>query len=295
MRQLVLNTFSIVAYDPNENAWGVAVASKFLAAAAVVSWARAGSGAVATQAFAKLGFGPDGLAMMGNGKSAEETLDYLLMNDPKSADRQVGIVDAKGNAAAHTGKDCFAWAGHRIGKGYTCQGNILTGGNTLDAMAEAFEVTEGELADRLVAALLAGDRIGGDSRGKQSAGVLVVKPNGGYGGDTDRYLDLRVDDDPDPVTRLTDLVKLHHLYFGSSAPEDLLPVDKTIATELQQILVKQGHYKGQISGDWDEASQSAFWDFCGIENLEERWSPDDEPDKIDPVILEFIRTRFGEL
>lgn len=293
MRQIILNTFSIVAYDPEEQAWGVAVASKFLAAAAVVSWARAGSGAVATQAFAKLGFGPDGLSMMGEGKSAEETLEFLLSNDPKSADRQIGMVDAQGNAAAHTGKDCFAWAGHRIGKGYTCQGNILTGGNTLDAMAETFENTDGELADRLVAALLAGDRIGGDSRGKQSAGVLVVKPNGGYGGDTDRYLDLRVDDHPDPVTKLTDLVKLHHLYFGSSAPEDLLPIDQAIASELQQILAKQGHYKAQIHGNWDETSKSAFWDFCGIENLEERWSPDDEPDKIDPVILEFIRERFG--
>ena len=293
MRQLILNTFSIVAYDPNEQAWGVAVASKFLAAAAVVSWARAGAGAVATQAFAKLGFGPDGLVMMAEGKSAEETLAYLLANDPKSADRQVGLVDTQGNAAAHTGKDCFDWAGHRIGKGYTCQGNILTGENTLDAMAEAFESTDGELADRLVAALLAGDRIGGDSRGKQSAGVLVVKPNGGYGGDTDRYLDLRVDDDADPVAKLTDLVKLHHLYFGSSNPQDLLPIDQSIATELQQILIQQGHYKGQVSGSWDEISKSAFWDFCGIENLEERWSPDEEPDKIDPVILEFIRERFG--
>lgn len=293
MRQLILNTFSIVAYDPNEQAWGVAVASKFLAAAAVVSWARAGAGAVATQAFAKLGFGSDGLVMMAEGKSAEETLAYLLANDPKSADRQVGLVDTQGNAAAHTGKDCFDWAGHRIGKGYTCQGNILTGENTLDAMAEAFESTDGELADRLVAALLAGDRIGGDSRGKQSAGVLVVKPNGGYGGDTDRYLDLRVDDDADPVAKLTDLVKLHHLYFGSSNPQDLLPIDQSIATELQQILIQQGHYKGQVSGSWDEISKSAFWDFCGIENLEERWSPDEEPDKIDPVILEFIRERFG--
>lgn len=293
MKHLLINTFSIVAYDSQEHAWGVAVASKFLAAAAVVSWARAGAGAIATQAFAKLGFGPDGLALMADGLNAEAALEKLLASDPKREDRQVGLVDQNGNAAAHTGKDCFDWAGHKIGQGYTCQGNILTGGDTLDAMAEAFENTQGELADRLLAALLAGDTTGGDSRGKQSAGLLVVKANGGYGGDTDRYLDLRVDDDPEPVKRLESLLHLHHLYFGSSKAEDLLPIDTTIAKELQGLLKRLGHYDGSITGTWDEASKDAFWDFCGMENLEERWAPDEEPDKIDRVVLEFIRGRFA--
>lgn len=293
MRNLLLNTFSIVAYDPEENAWGVAVASKFLAAAAVVSWARAGAGAVATQAFAKMGFGPGGLALMEEGLSAEQTLEKLLSEDPKAADRQVGIVDRNGNAAAHTGKDCFDWAGHRVGKGYTCQGNILTGGDTLDAMAEVFENTTGGLPTRLAAALLAGDTVGGDSRGKQSAGLLVVKPNGSYGGDTDRYVDLRVDDDPEPVQRLQSLLQMHNLYFGTTDPNDLLPIDAAIATELQQVLTRQGHYSGTISGEWDATTKDAFWAFCGMENLEERWSPDNEPEKIDRVVLEFIRERFA--
>ena len=292
MKRLLINTFSIVAYDPEEAAWGVAVASKFLAAAAVVSWARAGAGAVATQAFAKVGFGPDGLNLMAEGLSAEQTLEKLLAADPGYADRQVGLVDAQGNAAAHTGSDCFDWAGHKVGKGYTCQGNILTGGDTLDAMAEAFENTTGELADRLIAALLAGDTVGGDSRGKQSAGIMVVKAAGGYGGDNDRYLDLRVDDDPDPVNRLQTLVKMHHLFFGESKPEDRLPIDAAIATELQQVLSRKGMYAGTISGEWDEATQVAFWDFCGMENLEERWSPDNHPDHIDRAVLEYIRERF---
>jgi uncharacterized Ntn-hydrolase superfamily protein len=240
-----------------------------------------------------MGFGPDGLALLEQGLSAEETLARLLADDPNAAHRQVGIVDAKGNAAAHTGADCFDWAGHRIGKGYTCQGNILTGGDTLEAMAKAFEDGTGELADRLMEALQAGDTVGGDSRGKQSAGLLVVKPEGSYGGDTDRYLDLRVDDDPEPVQRLALLVEMHHLYFGTPGPEDLIPVDATIATELQGVLAKQGHYHGDINGQWDAATKEAFWAFCGMENLEERWSPDNEPDKIDHVTLKFIRDRFG--
>src|SRR5262245_24013198 len=133
-----LHTFSIVGYDPNEQAWGVAVASKFLAAAAVVSWAQAGAGAVATQAFAKMSFGPDGLALLAAGKSAQETLDQLLANDEGRDDRQVGIVDKQGRSAAHTGSKCFDWAGHRTGEGFTCQGNILTGAETLEAMAGTF-------------------------------------------------------------------------------------------------------------------------------------------------------------
>lgn len=289
-----LNTFSIVAYDPGEQAWGVAVASKFLGAGAVVSWARAGVGAVATQALAKVSFGPDGLALMAQGNSAQETLAILLANDPGQADRQVGLVDAHGGAAAHTGAACIAWAGHRVGQGFTCQGNILTGPETLDAMAEAFMGASGELADRLVAALLAGDTVGGDRRGKQAAAVLVVRPDGGYGGDNDRYLDLRVDDDPEPVHKLQELVAMHHLFFGAPRPEDALPIDETLARELQSLLRRQGYYTGDISGVWDDASKHAFWAMVGNENLEERWRIDRAPDRLDRVALEYLRRRFGQ-
>lgn len=291
MFTFTLCTFSIVAHDPAENAWGVAVASKFLAAGALVSWARAGAGAVATQALARVSAGPQGLELLAAGLSADEALDRLLRDDPQRAHRQIGLVDAQGRAAAFTGEECLPWAGHRLGQGYTCQGNILTGPETLDAMAAAFEVTAGDLAGRLVAALRAGDAAGGDRRGRQSAAVLVVKPGGGYGGDTDRYLDLRVDDDPDPVNRLVGLLELHRLYFGSTAPEKHLPIDATLARELQAMLARHGYYRGPVNGQWDEASIAAFWQFVGTENLEERWSPDD-PHRLDPVVLDFIRARF---
>lgn len=289
---LSLNTFSIVAHDATEQAWGIAVASKFLAAGAVVPWARAGAGAVATQAFAKVGFGSDGLAMMADGMSADETLAKLLANDENASDRQVGLVDSQGRAAAHTGADCFDWAGHRVGDGYCCQGNILVGGATLDAMATAFEAASGELADRLVTALLAGDGSGGDSRGKQSAAVLVVRPNGGYGGDNDRYLDLRVDDDPLPIPKLQSMLSLHHLYFGEADPATFITLDPNLIGELQRMLKKMGFYGGDDTGQWDKPSREAFWAFVGKENLEERADITYEGDQIDPVVLDYIRARF---
>jgi uncharacterized Ntn-hydrolase superfamily protein len=285
-------TYSIVAFDPDEQAWGVAVASKFLAVGALVSWAQAGAGAVATQALCKVGFGPDGLALMAQGKSAQETLEFFLKNDPGAAGRQVGMVDSRGGAAAHTGSECMDWAGHRIGEGFTCQGNILTGGDTLDTMAEVFKSATGELADRLVAALMAGDTVGGDRRGKQAAAVVVARPNGGYGGDTDRYLDLRVDDDPEPVLKLQSLLASHHLFFGRPRPEDLIPITESIVRELQALLIAQGYYKGTVNGVWDDDSKRAFWNMIGSENLEERWHIDGDTDKIDSVALRYLRERF---
>jgi uncharacterized Ntn-hydrolase superfamily protein len=287
-----LSTFSIVACDLDRPAWGVAVASKFLAVGSVVGWARAGAGAVATQALAKVGFGPDGLDMMAGGKSASEALAALLAADLGAADRQVGLVDAQGNAAAHTGEGCFDWAGHRMGEGFTCQGNILTGPEVLDAMVGAFTTASGELADRLVAALAAGDAAGGDRRGKQSAAILVVRPEGGYGGDNDRYLDLRVDDHPDPVEKLKTLVATHHVFFGEPQPEDVLVIDQAIAQEIQTMMRDEGYYEGGIHGRWDQASRLAFWDLVGNENLEERWHIDKDPDKIDRVALTYLRGRF---
>ena len=183
----------------------------------------------------------------------------------------------------------FAWAG-QAGPGYTCQGNILTGPETLDAIATAFESAPGDLGARLVAALAAGDAAGGDRRGKQSAAVLVVTPGGGYGGDNDRYLDLRVDDDPDPVGRLAGLLKLHQLYFGQTDPARRIPIDAALARELQALLARLGYYQGPVDGAWDAPTIDAFWAFVGTENLEERWTPADAAPR--PVILDFIRERF---
>jgi uncharacterized Ntn-hydrolase superfamily protein len=285
------STFSIVACDLNERAWGVAVASKFLAVGAVVPFAQAEAGAIATQSYANTTYGPKGLAMLAGGASAQETLDRLIADDEGRAQRQVGIVDAQGRAATFTGKECFAWAGGRTGQGYACQGNILVGQAVVDAMAEAFERATGELADRSLAALHAGDRAGGDGRGKQSAALLVVKPKGGYAGFNDRYLDLRVDDDPEPVQRLAGLVKLHRLYFGESTESERLRIEGALAKELQTVMARLGFYSGAIHGEYDEATRSALRTFTGKENLEDRAFLDEG--MIDPPALEYIRERFG--
>ncbi len=286
------STFSIVAYDPQEDAFGVGVASKFLAVGAVVPWSRARVGAVATQALGKMSFGPDGLALMETGHNAAETLRMLLEGDPAREHRQVGLVDIHGGAAAHTGMDCLPFAGHLIGEGFTCQGNILAGARVLEAMVAAYQAASGELADRLLAALQAGDDAGGDRRGKQSAAVLVTRPNGGYGGDNDRYMDLRVDDDPDPIPRLAVMIRAHHVFFGTPRREDQMPITPDIARELQAMMRAQGYFRGEVSGIWDAASMQAFWTLVGSENLEERWHIDQHPDQVDRQALDYLRQRF---
>lgn len=285
-------TFSIVAYDPGRREWGVAVQSKFLAVGAVVPWARAGAGAVATQSYANLTYGPRGLDLMEAGLSAEETIARLTEEDEKRATRQVGMVDREGRAAAFTGESCHDWAGHLVGDGFACQGNILIPG-TVEAMAAAFEDARcgpGELADWLVAALAAGQEAGGDSRGRQAAAVLVVRAGGGYGGDNDRYLDLRVDDDPRPIQRLQQLVTMHHLLFGAVDPDNLIPL-ADVAAELQSILQKSGHYSGPVTGVFDEQTRQALRALVGAENLEERW--DGSGDRIDGVVVDYLREKFG--
>lgn len=197
-----VSTFSIVAHDPARKEWGIGVASKFLAVGAVVPWAKADVGAVATQSFANTTYGPRGLELLTKGKSAEEVIKALTEDDPGKDRRQVGLVDARGNAATFTGAKCLPWAGGKTGKHYTCQGNILAGEQVITTMAQAFEEAKGPLAWRILAALEAADKAGGDKRGKQSAAVLVVRDRGGYGGFNDRAVDLRVDDHADPIPEL---------------------------------------------------------------------------------------------
>jgi uncharacterized Ntn-hydrolase superfamily protein len=289
-REKSVTTFSIVAYDPENGDLGVAVQSKFLAVGAVVPWAKAGVGAIATQSWANTTYGPEGLRLMAGGLSAQETLEKLVEADEERDRRQAGMVDAHGNAAAYTGKECFEWAGHIVGEGFACQGNILVSEETVQAMAWTFEESQGELAERLVAALEAGQEAGGDSRGRQSAALLVVREKGGYGGFNDRYLDLRVDDHPTPIQELKRLLELHKLYFFKSKSEDLLPLEGKVAREVQEILSELGYYSGQINGLYDEATRQALFDLSGIENLEERWQ---EEAYIDPVVLEFMRQKRG--
>jgi uncharacterized Ntn-hydrolase superfamily protein len=286
----MLATFSIVAFDPKNGDLGVAVQSKFLAAGAVVPWAKAGVGAIATQSWANTSYGPKGLELLSLGLSAPEVVEILIAEDEGRDLRQVGIVDAQGRAAAYTGKGCFEWAGHIIGPGYACQGNILAGPKVVEAMAEAFERSDGELAHRLVAALEAGQAAGGDRRGQQSAALLVVREKGGYGGFNDRYVDLRVDDHPEPIKELKRLLSLYELYFFKPKPEDLVEIKGEIALEIQRILLKTGDYKGPLSGQYDEATKEAFKNLCLRENLEERWQ--EEP-LVDLTVLNFLRERFG--
>lgn len=202
-------TFSVVGYDPETGALGIAVQSKFFAVGSVVPWAEAGVGAIATQSWANTTYGPKGLKLLKSGLSAEQTLQRLIADDPGRATRQVGIVDAKGNVANYTGDACNAWAGAVSGEHYTAQGNILAGEDVVKAMGEAYEETDGELADKLMAALFAGQAAGGDTRGQQSAALLVVQEHGGYGGFNDRYIDLRVDDAEKPIEELQRLLEIH--------------------------------------------------------------------------------------
>jgi uncharacterized Ntn-hydrolase superfamily protein len=282
----VIATFSIVAYDPATGDLGVAVTSKFPAVGSGVPWAKAGVGAVATQAAANLSYGQDGLDLMARGLSAQSALDKVVKADAGREDRQAGMVDAKGHAASFTGKNCFSWAGGKTGKNFAVQGNILVGPQTVDAMAKAFESSKGELSDRLLAALDAGQAAGGDRRGRESAALLVVRKGAGYGGKGDRWVDLRVDDNPEPLRELRRLVEIHHLYFGRTDRSRVHTIDSDLAKELQQMLAKRGFYKGPINGRYDAATRKALEDYLGWENLEERIQKDDT---LDDVVLRYIR------
>jgi len=285
------STFSIVACDLANRAWGVAVASKFLAVGAVVPWAQGDAGAVATQSYADVSFGPRGLALLATGLSAEDALSRLLENDKDREQRQVGLVDVQGQAATFTGSACFSWAGGLTGSGYAIQGNILAGKQVVYEMERVFLETKGNLPSRLYAALLAGDRSGGDRRGRQSAAIYVSKPGGSYGGTTDRWIDYRVDDDEDPVPRLGELLEMHELYFGESDKKDRIPLKGKPLQQLQDILIHQGYMEGTADGTYDELTKTALRAFTGNENFEER--TDLEAGWIDRPVLDYLLKKFG--
>jgi uncharacterized Ntn-hydrolase superfamily protein len=271
----VVATYSIVACDLDAAQWGVATQSKFLAVGSVVPWAAAEVGAIATQSYANPQYGPDGLALLRQGLGAEEVARRLTEADDGREQRQLGIVDAKGRAATFTGSECHDWAGGRTGEGYAAQGNILVSGETVDALGAAFEAGAGRpLAVRLLEALAAAQAAGGDRRGQQSAALLVVEADGGYGGLTDVLVDLRVDDDPTPVAELVRLHGIHEALFGRTPRESWVAVD---TDELTARLSRLG-YDGELD--------SAFRRWAGNENLEERV---DGVERIDPVVLEELR------
>lgn len=283
-----LSTFSIVACDPGAKQWGVAVQSKFMAVGPIVPWAEPNVGAIATQAMANPDYGPKGLKLLQSGKSAQEALDQLVADDEQRDHRQAGIVDAQGRAAAYTGPECYDWAGHHVGDGYACQGNILAGEAVVGDMAEAFENTDGPLAERLMAALQAAQRAGGDKRGQQSAALLVVQERAGYGGISDKLVDLRVDDHHRPIDELERLLELHQLYFGQTREAIDLVDEETIAS-IQHTLSTLGYYPGEAHGELDEATLQSLEIFHNMENLEMRRL--DEPHRLDAEVLRFMERK----
>ncbi len=232
----VVGTYSIVARDPATGELGVAVQSRVLGVGSIVPYAKAGVGAVATQSYANTAWGPEGLALLAKGKSAEEALQELVASDALSAKRQAGIIAPQGEPATFTGNGCMEWAGSRKGEHFTAQGNILAGPAVVDGMAEAFTKTEGTLAERMLAALDAAQAAGGDKRGMQSAALLVVRDGWGYGGQNDRYIDLRVEDHAEPLKELRRLLELHGKIFRrpadrpAPAPEKNQPEKETGTT-----------------------------------------------------------------
>jgi uncharacterized Ntn-hydrolase superfamily protein len=280
----LVSTFSIIGYDPEAKEWGVAVQSKFLAVGAVVPWLKAGVGAVATQSWANTTYGPEGLDMMAKGMSAEEVISQLTGNDEGRDLRQVGMIDANGNAATFTGKDCYPWAGGVTGKHYAAQGNILVSEETVRAMATTFETATGDLAERLLAALDAGGKAGGDSRGEQSAALVVVKEKGGYGGYNDRYIDLRVDDHATPIAELIRIHQLHKLFFYKTKPENVITMDTALRQEIEGHLLQAGYIT--MTSIADNEFYEALQTYYLTENFDERITPEGT---IDREVLEFMR------
>ena len=274
----VVATYSIVACDLGAGQWGVAVQSKFLAVGSVVPWADPGIGAIATQSYANPRYGPDGLALLRDGKSAAETLEALTSADKDRDQRQAGIVDGQGRAATFTGSGCHDWAGGRTGDGYAAQGNILVSQDTVDALATTFEGNAHlELAERLIECLAAAQAAGGDRRGQQSASLLVVEKDAGYGGLSDSVVDLRVDEHAQPIAELLRIFGLHRELFGVTPPEEWIEVDRALAGELRDRLAKLG-FEGELA--------HAFGDWAGNANLEERV---DGVERVDPVVLAALR------
>jgi uncharacterized Ntn-hydrolase superfamily protein len=280
MAEPIVATYSIAACDLAAGQWGVATQSKFLAVGSIVPWAEPGVGAVATQAYANPRYGPDGLALLRDGASAEEAVATLTAADEGRETRQLGIVDAQGGSATFTGKGCFTWAGGQTGPCFAAQGNILVGPETVTALAETFTATEGRpLAARLLDCLAAAQAAGGDRRGQQSAALLVAERDGGYAGLSDVLVDLRVDDHPQPITELRRIYGVQDLLFGKTPRDQWLDVDDALRVELIDRLTKIGY-----AGELDDALPA----WAGTENLEERI---DGVDQIDPVVLRELRAR----
>ena len=304
--QKLAHTYSIVAYDSATGDLGVAVQSKFPNVGGIVPWGRAGVGAVATQSLGNTAYGERGLELVAQGASAEQALREVMRSDTMLQDRQVGIVDAKGNAASFSGTRTFDWSGGRVGgtaggreggkgevivgRGYAAQANIMVSDRTVRNMAATFERTPGDLATRLMAALEAGQAGGGDKRGMQSAALLVVRKNGGYLGANDRFIDIRVYDAKDPIAELERLLALHRLHFFPSEPQDLVPITPELVRRLEPILLAEPanqpeKWLKRPQGRANQVFLEALRDFMYWENYDVRVRMDG---RIDRVVLQDI-------
>jgi uncharacterized Ntn-hydrolase superfamily protein len=277
-RRPVIATYSIAACDLDAGQWGVATQSKFLGVGSVVPWAEPQVGAIATQAWANPRYGPDGLALLREGLSADEVVERLTSADDGRDHRQLGVVDGKGGSASFSGAECMDWAGGRTGPCYAAQGNILVSAETVDAIAETFEATSGRpLAERLLDCMDAAQAAGGDRRGQQSSALLVVERDGGYAGLSDSVVDLRVDEHERPLQELRRIYVMHQAIFGETPREEWLEVDDALGQELRERL-------GRLGYDGDLAESYFAW--AGKENLEERV---DGVERVDPVVIEELR------
>ncbi|SDL28510.1 DUF1028 domain-containing protein [Halarsenatibacter silvermanii] len=281
------STYSIVGYEPETEKLGVAAQSKFLAIGSIVPYIKWNVGAVATQAQINPTYGPSTLQLLERGNDPEEIVETLTALDSGSVLRQVGIVDAEGRSATYTGEQCIEWAGGICGENYAAQGNLLVNGRTIEEMVKTFKTEEGSLADRLLSSLFAAEEAGGDRRGKQSASLLVYKEGGGYGGFTNKYIDLRVDDSEKPIEDLADLLELFKLYYVESDVEHT-PLEGDTLCEVQMLLSDLGYYKGEPSCVFDEKFRQALIDFYHQEDFEQRYPGENT---IPQDILQYLRER----
>ena len=285
-RDELVATFSIIAADPDSGEVGVAVQSKFLAVGAVVPWAKANVGAVATQSWANTAYGPEGLKLLEAGHSPEEVIERLVSEDPGKNLRQVAVINSDGTASAFTGSECYDWAGHKVGKNHSCQGNILVSEETVGRMSETFERSEGPLAKRLLEALDAAQHAGGDSRGKQSAALYVLQKGAGYGGYNDVKVDLRVDDHPEPIEELERLYQLHLIY---STPSDrMFELEGEVLIEVMDQLVKLELLQHADHDEYNDEVKAALKTFVLRENFDDRWT---EEAMIDAEVFKFLQEK----
>ena len=284
-----ISTFSIVGFDPDTGEIGIAVQSKFLGVGSVVPWVRAGAGAIALQSWSNTAYAEPALKMMAEGVHPKEIMDALTGPDDMRDVRQVGIVDCKGRSATYSGSKCMDWAGGICGENFAAQGNILVGKATVDALAETFVSSRGDLSSRLTLSLAAGQKAGGDRRGMQSAALYIAKTGGGYGGYNDRYVDIRVDDHSDPITELCRILTLWRLQFFKTKPGNVEEITGEVKDFILDILIKENYYKGP-RGSWDAQMQKAFVAFIHTSNFEEREAA---PGRIDREVLDYLRNTYA--